>query len=303
MAVVTVTERWYDRNGLATIEGEKGAVRTFQVVTDSRDDDHSVVLASAQLPAPGAAHPNDLLLYCDSVEVAVDSRNGKVWDVVATYTNRNSGGKDPGDPTNDAAVLTWGTDSYQEVVEKATFVDHNDNDTLVPNRAVANSAGDRFDPPLTINAPRPTLSAVKNVTSVASLSAWLLTYRGSVNNSSFVVDGITIGPHVALLASVEISGHASRNSVSYRTVSLKLQFNPDTWDEEIADRGFRKLDANDKPVKITSDGDKEPISTPAFLDGEGGVLAHPEWAATQHVFLKYRAREEKNFNVLLPLFQ
>lgn len=277
MSVASVSELWQGRDGDYSISGERTYTRVFRVVTDSKTDDFTTVQASGSLPYVGIAYPNDANAFCQKLTGSQESFSPKVWLVTAAYSNKQEAAEDP---TNDAAEIEWDTEQFQRPI----FKDKDDN-------AIVNSAGDPYLPGVERDDSRRIVTITKNMTSVPS---WILTFEDAVNDSSFVVDGITIGARKAKCQKTSVGKWQERNGTEYRQVQIVLHLRKDTWDFEIMDTGLRRKDGSERKVITNDDGTE--ITSPVPLDGSGDVLANPSESTV--VYQTYQAYTELDFSTL-----
>ena len=277
MSVISVNELWDGRDGDYDISGERAYSRVFRVVTDNKTDDFTVVEASGSLPYVGIAYPNDANAYCQKVTGSQESFSPKVWLVTAAYSNKKEAAEDP---TNDDAEIEWDTEQFQ----RPAFKDKDNN-------AIVNSAGDPYLPAVERDDSRRVVTITKNMTSVPS---WILTFEDAVNDSSFVVDGITIGARKAKCQKIKVGKLNERNGTTYRQVQIVLHLRKDTWDFEIMDTGLRKKSGSDREVITNDDGTE--ITSPVPLNGSGDVLSNP--SESNVVYQTYRTYDELDFSSL-----
>ncbi len=277
MAVTDVNEIWDGRSG-----ADDGSTRTreriWRIITDDPFDDAPIVEAAVGVVA-GDPHPNDFGAKARSIN-ARQGESRLVWLVTVSY----SSAKDlQPNPLNDPAEISWDGEPFQRPLIK-------DKD----GKAVLNSAGDPFDPPIMRDDNRPVASVTKNVGSVPT---WVLNYRDVVNSDQFTLDGLTIAAGKAKIKWISVSPRQERNGVSFRTLAFQIHLNKDGWAFEVLDRGFRELDPNDATKRIQiRDDEKRLVTEPVLLDGSGARLADPD--ENNAVFRDFDGYEELPFSVL-----
>jgi hypothetical protein len=131
---------------------------------------------------------------------------------------------------------------------------------------------------------------------LAVVPSWILTYQDAVNISSFTVDGITIGAGYAKVQSVTVGEVQSRNSTSFRVVTLVMHLQKTGWALTHEDVGFRETEYGGDRVNILNDGDGERPTAPVALDGAGAHQRDPSAATIQ--VLAFDVYEQKDFTVL-----
>jgi hypothetical protein len=248
--------------------------RQFRLVTDSRSDGPYAIGSNASLPSIGSVHPEDSSAWCR--ELTVDNDEPYTgWIVTANYSSERELSETP---TSDPAFITWDSEQFQKPA-----IQDKDGD------AVVNSAGDFFDPPAMMDDSRRVVTVQKNLTTVP---AWILDYQDAVNSDSFSVDGVTIAIGTAKMQRVSVGAEDIRNGTTFRQVTFTMHLQRDGWDMQILDAGFRRIDPGDstKRIAISLDDGTEP-TTPALLNGSGGLLSNPTPAnAVFKTFSVYKTR-------------
>jgi len=248
--------------------------RQFRLVTDSRSDGPYEIGSNANLPSIGSVHPEDASAWCR--ELTVDNDEPYTgWIVTANYSSERELSETP---TSDPAFVTWDSEQFQKPA-----IQDKDGD------AVVNSAGDFFDPPAMMDDSRRVVTVQKNLTAVPT---WILDYQDAVNSDQFTVDGVTIAIGTAKMQRVSVGAEDIRNGTTFRQVTFTMHLQRDGWDMQILDAGFRRIDPGDstKRIAISLDDGTEP-TTPALLDGSGGLLSNPTPAnAVFKTFSVYKTR-------------
>jgi hypothetical protein len=269
----TVTESWEGRDHDATIEGERTYARTFNVETSAVVDPDAVRLLDG-VPRLGDIYTSpkgaiDTGATCRSVRVTPKD-SPKFWRVECRFSSRAdssvSGSGTPGgtgtDPAQAAtqnqnpllkpAKISWGTVRVQQVARKDAR-----------GKAILNSAGDAFDPPLMKDKINLTLKVQRN---------------------QQFFDGVKV-----------ITGEdAWEAGQHYWSVNYEFEVEgEDIWRTDVLDCGYRSKNPTPggPPVPIKVLGLTP--SGPTLLDGEGAVLASP--GPDTAVFLPFVLYEEVDF--------
>ena len=248
--------------------------RQFRLITDDPDDGPYAIGSNASLPNIGSLHPEDSSAWCRELTVENDNPYAG-WVVTANYSSERELSETP---TSDPAFVTWDSEQFQKPA-----IQDKDGD------AVVNSAGDFFDPPAMMDDSRRVVTVQKNLTAVP---AWILDYQDAVNSDQFTVDGVTIAIGTAKMQRVSVGAEDIRNGIAFRQVTFTMHLQRDGWDMQILDAGFRRIDPGDstKRIAISLDDGTEP-TTPALLDGSGGLLSNPTPAnAVFKTFSVYKTR-------------
>jgi hypothetical protein len=166
-----------------------------------------------------------------------DERN--LWIVSCTWKPPDPG-QDSTQPDENPLTrpikyhLEWA--SFTRIIEKDINGD-----------AVTNSAGDLFDPPVEIDDARPVLVAVKNMWPLENIIALSIQYKNAVNTDTF----FDAPARTAKVESIQSGQLLYENGYDYYAVTFRVQFNQDTWDVELVDRGSQIMVRNvfDDPDK------------------------------------------------------
>lgn len=137
------------------------------------------------------------------------------------------------------------------------------------------------------------LTCVKNV---AAVPAWVLRFRGAVNEDDITIDGIQFPQHTLRIADLRIT-KAEENDVEFRRVQLELLHREETWQRYFPNAGYYCLQTVEIPrsrprinfpgqtvqlrplsvrkyVRILDD-QGEPTQQPEFLSAEGERITEP----------------------------
>lgn len=273
-------------DSIENAQAEQQYTRVFRCKTTAASDDSATVLADANCPKYGAAHPGNAFAFVRNRSARQETMSKLVWIVQINYSTSSREWED--DPTDDPAQITWRSEQFQRVAYK----DKN-------GEAIVNSAGDYYDPPPEKDDSRWIVTVVKNLSAVPS---WVLTYQDAINSSSYTLDGLTIAARKSKMQSIEISPWQNRNGTAFRTVTFAISVAADGFELDILDQGFNKLTGSGSGqarVKITLQDDEgntvEP-SAPVLLDGAGGVLANP--SPSTAIFRTHYVYNEQDFSSL-----
>lgn len=260
--------------------GKRSYTRAFRLETDSRSDSAYTVGSHASLPVIGSIHPDDPAAYVD--DISIDNTDPwKGWTATYQYTTERS--FDQSDPENDEVLVSWTSEIYQEPV----FKDNNGN-------AILNSAGDYFLDPVPARDASHLIARIrKNVTSIP---IWVLTYQNAVNNSAISIAGLPVAAGQAKLQRIDIGERQKRGNSIFYEIAFEIHLHANGWKLEPLDAGFRRKDDEGKRVQITNDGDNEPVTSPALLNGEGGLLSNP--SPVTAVYGDFDVYPERNFSIL-----
>ncbi len=281
----------------------KTVERVWQIITDDSTDTPYSLLADPQVPVYGNQHPEDATLTVRSRRIERQSGSFIEWRLTVEYSNepinaeqqQNEAKQLEPNPLARPAIIEW-EGAPREI---AIYRDRNGD-------AIANSVGD----PFLADVVATVYDAVANVTkNVIQVPLWFLDYQGSVNESEFVIDGVTAETGSCRMGSFRLSSVQSENGVQFRTLSFQLHFRsrrdpvgsetvaPEAWILELLDQGLMYYAGGGEKKYIFDESTPPvPITAPVPLDGAGGVLASP--SPDTLVFLQFDIHKRRDFNAL-----
>jgi hypothetical protein len=289
---MAIVEEVHERSAGVTISTappytlKRRATREF-VVRDSAPLTESDVIALG--PSLGSSHPRIPGLIALSKDVAPMRPDGRAWTLRVQYDEAEplQGQQQyQENPLLRPPQLQWSTTQFEEDFIKS-----------VDGKAVVNSAGDYFDPPIRVQRSRWQCHYQKNV---ASVPTWLLNYVDAINSDSFLLGGLTISQRAAKLDAISIQGPKFENGVTYYELGYTFTFcrSGESWQPKILDQGMYELvTSGNQTFKRRIRYNGEPVTSPVLLDGEGKPLwpVSPESA----VWLTYKAYQELSFANIL----
>lgn len=266
-------------------------------VTNSNADSETVVyqygLDNGILPLPYISpHPTLVGHICRSVKVRQASGAPRQWTIDAEYSSApTKDGENEENPLLRPAKIQWRTNQYRQAIDKD-----------ITGKAILNSAGDYFDPPVEVDRSRWTANVSKNVATVPS---YLLDYADAINNNSFSISGLSVEQYTAKVQDISISELKIEGDVLYYEFSYSLEFRREKWQPfEVLDQGYRNK------VLLTEGGQtvshlehimdagkpRRPVSSPVLLNGQGQRLLNPN--TNNAVFQKFSVYYARSFSVL-----
>lgn len=266
-------------------------------VTNSNADSEATVyqygLDNGILPLPYVSpHPTLNGHYCRSVKVRQASGAPRHWTIDAEYSSAPTrDGDNEENPLLRPAKITWRTNQYRQAIDKD-----------ITGKAILNSAGDYFDPPIEVDRSRWTASVSKNVATVPS---YLLDYADAINNNSFSISGLSVEQYTAKVQDISISELKIEGDVLYYEFSYSLEFRREKWQPfEVLDQGMRHkvlLTEGGQTVShlehiLDAGKPRRPVSSPVLLDGQGQKLNNPN--PNNAFFQKFSVYYARSFSVL-----
>lgn len=279
--------------------------RSAQIITDDPSDGELLIASDGRVPRYGEALEEEPALTVRNRRLERQSDSFLHWRLTVEYSDaakdseedrqKEAKALEP-NPLLREAIIEW------EGVPREVAIWRDRLGT-----PIVNSAGDAFDPPITVVVYDTVAVVTKNV---ASVPVWLLDYQGAVNDNTFEVDGVTAEVGSCLMGPIRISGKQTENGFTFRTLQMPLHFRsrrdlvtgeteaPEAWKLEILDQGLRYKSGTNRKNIMDDSTPPQPVTTPVPLDGNGGKIANP--SASNLSYLTFDIHKRRNFS-LLPL--
>lgn len=251
---------------LATDEQERTYTRAWRIRTDDATDDAYEVILAGRTGTPPNAVPAQWASFDDSHETHYLAKRFRArkdgdrftWIVEAEYGLCI-------DPTQEPALIRRSTGQTEWAIEQD-----------VTGAAIANTAGDPFDPPVTVPAGHLVFVVTKNISSVDGPNV--------VANYLFRTNSATFYGHLpGLVWLADFSDAAAfRNAVHYRETSWTFHVRPGgnalrarDWHARPLNCGYRqkKVISGVSQLVMIRGPDGQPVSSPALLALDGTKLA------------------------------
>jgi hypothetical protein len=286
MGIVSVEEMLKARSGGIDPQWKRTYRRAWRVITDGP---HAIGALGARLAIPvffgqnyqlsdtsGAQVEYDQFSFATKIDAQIDPdcNDDSSWVVTVDYAPYDPT-QFPENPLNHPIKISWGENRFDQVC----FVDRNGN-------PITNSAGDYFDPPLTIDDSRPTLRIVRNEPSYDP--GYATKWKDCLNTGPFF--GFNPG-YVKMSTPL---GDLDYSPVCgyYYIVTYQFEINPNGWKKNILDQGLRQI-VSGKQQKIVDDKGED-VTSPALLNGKGAKLA----TGGNPVTLTFNVYQEADFSSL-----
>lgn len=294
MPVINIKEDWEKRTVGETLD-EKTAIRVFTVEFDEGDNPVIrpllALLASTptlSVPQKGYHYPGDDFLRV--VKRTVRPYQGPlVYEVTCNYLHR-WGERDESaeEPLMKKPEISWLSAVTNEPIDRD-----------IEGKAVANSAGETFDPPITKEFNDLVLRYVRNERNFNHRRS--SEYKGAISSDGF------LGFAEGLVMCTVFDGQKIYDEKwgDYYQVTYEFQIRYDGWKRKIFDRGFgeyfgKKEDGSPDWREIEDDKGHK-ISEPAFLNGNGKKLpgeTNLVYYLENAVKLKFDLYRKKPFSAL-----
>ncbi len=285
-----------DEDGII-IFNESTIITFNEVVTDTPD-----AIASGGFQQGQEHRDNFNLTLSGAIEAnPVDESNGSEWRFDLEYTTSAFGQSNTFGNSPPRATVKIGTWTYNQIVES-------DKEN---NQALANSAGDPYDPMPEEIIANPVLMITMRQNS-AKISR--VEDIGSVNDSSISIAGISFPKHTAMLAAYESDPVYDEEGyiTFYNTYTIKANFKTSKdgdvigWKLEMLSQGFNQIvDGIHGEIRVQSPKDPEadpvkyewvPVAQPQMLDENGKATTDPA-AADYKTYLVHNETSFSSFGL------
>jgi hypothetical protein len=262
VAVVSIRKLWADRVGEEDEKAKRTYTRGIGVTTDNTlTGIISVKVAvtgfiggrfTPYVDDDGLADP--LGAYAERISVRQVDDDPNEWLAVVYYSSRSPNPQQNTEsPTQRTPTVKWDFVQWQRPIERDA-----------EGFAMVNSAGEKFDPPIEIDDSRLQLTITRYETSYSPALA--LSYKDVVNSDVFA--GCQPGQ---VKAKPFTSDQQFENGVYYFAVTYVFDFRQ-TWKLHIIDQGYHTMDPTTGALVVINDKNFQPVSAPALLNGDGGLL-------------------------------
>ena len=272
-------------SGQADYKGNANYTAIFNVETDDPTDGIVTVGEASDpggltIPTPGIsvykfnAKETDLTAVCTSVTPELVDGSLTFWTVTCEYQRNTETNQD--NPLLRPLLVNISSQKYEQAVIK----DRNGS-------GIVNTAGDPFDPPLTMDATRLFLTLTKNFSAYNfDLASTLL---DNVNSVPFY--GMSVG-------TLKFEGfHATRQfeqDTEFWTCTGEFAFRREGWQLHPLNAGLRRLVSGS--MQKCTDSDSLPVLAPVPLSKAGGQIAAP--TVSNVVYLDIDVYPQADFTLL-----
>ena len=238
----------------------------YRVITTSATDGPLTVMNASALPTLWSSFSvgdSDVNAFVKKISVKQSTDVRTMWDVTVNWEPLRPG-QTPDDEYQDRfnrPIRYWiESVNYTDIVEVDQAGD-----------PIVNSANQAFDEPLTEERSRIVLCAEKPFATLQEIIDLNLSHAMSVNTDTFY--GATA--RQCLCRPILCSQLMTENDISFYLGTFRIEFNEDTWDRKVVDRGFLTIDGDcestaDHANAIDKDGNF--TAEPVLLDSDGTAL-------------------------------
>ena len=303
---MTITVKDY-RHGRSEKSSDGYRVEREIVVLADGEDPVGLELRIADLPeVPNIGDSIDTINYpnvlCNSVRPEeIDEGNYANWKVRVTYETSNETPVDPSqDPTDLPAVVSGGSLRRSVALDLA----YKDDSEELPTKAIVNSLGDVFDPPVVDEEVFALISIQKNY---RNFDLDLISeFENTVNKSSDRVGGVSIAAGEGLINAIRPQSQTDSNGDEYFSVTFEIAISKRGWDKRIVNNGVNKKDPDTEeptarvPITYadiggTGDNANEFVTEPQRLREDGSIITD---SSEESFILKFKTKRSTNWNTL-----
>lgn len=300
MAITSVKEIWNGRTGEVTAKKyQRAYVRTFRILTDSRLDGPVTILASRLLPRLGTLYiePSGRVDFGVSLKhkkCKIDQSEPLAWEVSCEYDNEpadpeksqeqeskdENSDKQADDPNDRFTEVSFSFHQFQKAIQKD-----------LDGKAIANSAGAPFNPPVEIDDSRPVITVKRNE------AAFNFGVAGGFKDCVNAGGYMGYGAGQVKLFNISATRKYAENKISWE-VSYEFHVRPEGWQLQLLDQGFWELPAAGQEAANRDFKDNNVLQHPMLLDGNGKRLKPAPGQNIQGTFLNFRVYPKADFNAL-----
>lgn len=163
----------------------------------------------------------------------------------------------PDNPLSQPADIQWDTFTVRELVTHDA-----------EGKLFVNTAGELYDVEMDVD-----YWGMRVTKNVARLPSWVKAYKGAVNKDAITIDGEDFPKETLAIATLSISGRNVENDQPFRTVSLSILHNPDTWVRRYPNIGWHER----KELRTSRPGRRRFKLDPVVTPGSGERATKPQW--------------------------
>jgi hypothetical protein len=234
------------------------ASREYQVFVTAPEDYNGLELRISDhpdLPQIGSAisvdYPNVLVTSVDPSEAVAG--DWTKWLVTVNYETRAANVRDPIDPSVDPTKLPAITNSYSKPRNEAMEFAYQDGDIEgFPTKAVVNTEGDPFDPPLQREVSNQMLTSQRNLRNFDK--SLIQQFENTINNVQLRFIGVNIPRFCGFISKISSQSAIDPKGKKYFIVTHEIEVSETPFKKRLVNSGFNK--------RVTSGtaGQKEPIT-------------------------------------------
>jgi len=272
------------------------AEEEWTIIVDSPNYTAELLRAEGIFPVPYFSfHPANPWLILKPIKIKQSEEAPELFHATLTYDSEPVKQKDKEkseypNPLLRPAQIRWRTDYEEEAAQLNR-----------KGKAILNSAGEYFDPPLSRKRRFLTACVTKNV---AGFPDWAWDLIGCVNSSAYTLDGRTIPIGRSMLDNIELAAWAEEGNpddpggvIQYRAATFEIAIKrprdardeededdiPSPWQLEVLDQGLHEKRAG-KLIRIKDQASPpQDIAAPVCLDGAGRRLNNPTPASAVYI--------------------
>jgi hypothetical protein len=287
-------------SGSVDVKGQREYTRNFRVQMQNYTDVPPNTWGSGFASiARYSSYPSDTQALATTLDCTPESDLGFFHISIKYSTHPFDNGNQSQNPTNSDQSVT--ASSRPWVIKfGAVHTTRLLTKDVVNGKAVANSAGQPFEPTINIESSHLTISIEAFKDMSFDPVAKCLTYQDSINNAALLMlvspATTTTFPARSLRCNEYAFESVYDNGASFWKMSLVLEYRWELWNPiYILDAGTHYIKSMALPVQPVVDLHGQPSTTPMPLDGTGKQLT----ASQPFVYLPFSGYNECNFATIL----
>ena len=233
----------------------------YRVITTSATDGPLVVMNGSGLPQIwdyyDVSGGVDVNAFARTMTATQSSEKRTVWEVTINWEPL-TGGQTVDDSASDPfnrPTRYW--------IEPVNYTHTVDTDNT--GKPIKNTANKPYDEPQVMEATRMVLVAEKPYATLQEIIDLNIAHAMSVNDAAFK----GASARQALCRSILSSQLMKENDVEFYLATFRIEFNEDTWDVEIVNRGYTYIDGAGEEAVVVINGERP--SEPVLLEADGSI--------------------------------
>jgi hypothetical protein len=263
------------------------------------------VLGFSELPSIGdsiSANYPTVIVNKKRAEPLVSGDDGDFieWKVDVDYvTDTSSGGFSP-NPIDAAPVVSYGSIQYERTVDKAYSANDIEGE---PTKAVQNSVGDPFDPPLTNTVSNQYITIQHNLRNFNP--DWIIQFENTTNLASTRIAGVSVEAEQARMLTIKGNSLVDPIYGDYWSVTYEIEVSKEGFIKEVLNSGFNWKDPGEingvkklityADLGETGENAKEFVSDPQRLNEDGTII---KLVTSDSVYLPFKVLFPKDWGTL-----
>lgn len=277
MSVVSVITKARGSSCQADSDGRRQYTIKLQVVTDDVSDGPQTVgdaLGFEPFDEYGFGNDSDPEAHAKEIEITRSSDSPFIWDVTVNYDTTVEDWDE--NPLARPTVIDYSFVQFQRVAAQD-----------INQKAIINSAGRYFDPPIEVDDSRLVITMTRNELVFPLANA--IAYQDATNSDAW----FGLAPGQAKVNNIT-GKFTKEGGYNFYECVYEFQVRWETWTLNVLDQGlYTKGSGKGEPCK---DDDGNAVTEPVPLDGAGNQLSNPNFSNC--VFLPFNVYRQLPFSAL-----